>query len=195
MRHGSKESLSAHAARAAVAVATAVLMAGMAAPARANGHAASTPDAEWTDTLDVRVQGVIRPRCALGRGGTVEMGNLNRAAVAQVQLSLDCNLPFVLRMDARYGALTHATMPEGQGGYFGRVPYGVDITVPLLNPAPTQMGGRYDSVALRRGVSLDSDQAIAAGGATIKFSTHGSGQDLLAGQYSETVTLTIQPRM
>lgn len=164
----------------------------------ASAHAVPTPvvpDYSDVNTLAVQVEGVISSRCALGSGRNIDFGDLNRPALAVVTMRLDCNLPFVLRLNAVNGVLAHAQMPGGQGGYSGSVPYGMDIDVPLLNPSLTRMGGVYSGAQLRAGVSLDSDRAIAAGGATLKFSTRGSNNDLLAGQYSETVSVTIQPKM
>ena len=153
------------------------------------------PTVEMGNEMSVRVQGHIRSRCALGNGGVVDMGDLTRAATAEVHIGLTCNVPFVLKIDAVNGAMNHTEMPGGQGGYEGRVQYGVGIVVPLLDPTPGQMSGQYAGHELRRGVSLDSRNAIARGGATIKFSTFGSENSLLAGVYSETINMTVQPKM
>ncbi|WP_292051156.1 MULTISPECIES: hypothetical protein [unclassified Brevundimonas] len=164
----------------------------------ASAHIVPTPGlpaGRDTNELSVQVQGVISPRCAMGSGRTVNMGDLNRAALARVDLHLTCNLPFTLRMRAANGALKHAVMPGGQGGYSGAVPYGMDVNVPLLEPMLTRMGGVFSGSQLRAGVALDSRQAIAAGGAVIKFSTPGSNNDLLAGEYSEVITLTLEPKI
>lgn len=164
----------------------------------ASAHSAPGPVVpDWSDSnsLAVRVQGVIRPRCALGSGGPVDMGDLARSAEARVNVPLTCNMPFVMRLQARNGAMVHSELPGGQGGYSGHAPYGVEVAVPLIDPAPTGMGGRFSGSQLRAGVSLDSRDAIAEGGASFRFFSRGSGMDLLAGQYSETITVTIQPKM
>lgn len=150
---------------------------------------------EASDKMAVRVQGQIRSRCAMGRGGHIDMGNLEVASEAEVSVGLTCNVPFILRISARHGEMVHSELPGGQGGYAGRVPYGVDIKVPLLNPSPSMMSGQYQGNQLRGGVALDSINAIAAGGAFLKFSTFDRQGDLLAGEYSETITMTIQPKM
>lgn len=182
-----------------VGAAVAVCVATLSAPAMAHAipdfPSPNPPTAELGNELSVRVQGYIRSRCALGEGGIVDMGDLTRAATAEVRIGLTCNVPFILKVDAVNGAMVHAEMPGGQGGYQGRVSYGLNIEVPLLDPAPGQMAGQFAGHELRRGVSLDSRNAIARGGATIKFSTHGSEDNLLAGVYSETITMTVQPKM
>lgn len=153
------------------------------------------PGDELSNEMFVRVEGVVRSRCALGSGGSVDMGDLTRRAVAEVRVGLSCNVPFVLRLEARNGAMVHSEMPGGQGGYQGRVAYGVDVSVPVINPSPSVMSGSYSSAQLRGGVSLDSANAIAAGGATVKFMTYGAENELLAGRYTETIQMTIQPKM
>lgn len=187
-----------YAARAKACAGVAAVVASFLIAAEASAHSVPGPEMpDWSETnsLAVQVQGVIRPRCALGSGGLVDMGDLTRSAEARVNIPLICNMPFVMRLNARNGAMVHSEMPGGQGGYSGHVPYGIEVAVPLIDPSPTGMGGRFSGSQLRAGVSLDSRDAIAAGGASFRFSSRGSEMDLLAGQYSETITVTIQPKM
>jgi len=146
--------------------------------------------------FDVSVVGRISSRCQLGEGREIDFGDLSVPKQATALLGIECNVPFDLAIKARNGALSHTTLPNGQGGFSGALSYGLSIDVPVLDPAERVVSGRYQSLDLRNGVTLSSDNAIAKGGALLKFQTGVSeGHGLLAGQYSETVVLTIAPRM
>ncbi|WP_297803140.1 hypothetical protein [uncultured Brevundimonas sp.] len=147
-------------------------------------------------SLDLIVYGVIPSRCALGSGRTIDFGDLTVPKEADAPLGLTCNVPFDLTIRAQHGALSHESLPGGQGGFSGRLAYGLSVDVPLLAPAHRNMTGRFESAQLQGGVTLSSDGAIAAGGAYLQFQTMAAeGHGLLSGQYSETIVLTIAPRM
>lgn len=146
--------------------------------------------------FDVAVIGHIPSRCQLGEGREINFGDITVPKQAVAHLGLECNVPFDLSIRARNGGLSHATMPNGQGGFSGTLSYGLSIDVPVLDPNKRLVSGRYEGRDLRNGVTLSSDQGIAKGGAYLKFQTGVSeGHGLLAGDYSEVIVLTIAPRM
>jgi len=146
--------------------------------------------------FDVALEARIPSRCELGRGADIDFGELTGGLSAVAHLGLECNVPFDLNIRATKGGLTHNSKPTGEGPFSGRLAYGLDIDVPVLAPAERLMSGRYESRQLLSGVTLSSVDAIAKGGAVLRFKTQApEGAGLLAGEYSESIILTIAPRM
>ena len=146
--------------------------------------------------FDVVLAANVPTRCELGRGATIDFGELTGGISAEARLGLECNVPFDLNIRSAHGGLEHATKPGGEGPFAGRLAYAFGVDVPVLAPAERMMSGRYDSRQLVSGVTLSSMDAIAKGGAVLRFNTQApEGAGLLAGEYSETITLTITPRM
>lgn len=175
---------------AALAV-SAVATAAMTSPALAKPASASL---EVGKTLNVAVVGRIVPRCEIQGGGDVDFGELTGGEQATALFGLDCNVPFDLGVTSARGGLAHATKPQGEGPFAGVLPYDVTLTVPTLRPEPRVIRANFSSID-HTGV-LSSGDGIAAGGGKIEFRTRQpAGAGLLAGQYSETLTVTITPRV
>lgn len=146
--------------------------------------------------LDVALTGHINDRCELAGGGDINFGELNAPKTAAADLFLNCNVPFDLGLQSSNGGLAHATLPTGQGPYAGNLGYTVNIRVPLLNPHPSTLHGSFNSAELKSRRTLTSGDAIAAGGAHLEFQTQAPvGAGLLAGEYSETFTVTLTARL
>ncbi|KQR53306.1 hypothetical protein ASF81_11980 [Brevundimonas sp. Leaf168] len=145
-------------------------------------------------TLNVTVTGRIVPRCEIQGGGDIDFGELTGGERATALFGLDCNVPFDLGVTSARGGLAHATKPQGEGPFSGVLPYDVTLTVPTLRPEPRTVRASFSSVD-HTGV-LSSGDGIAAGGGKIEFRTRQpAGAGLLAGQYSETLTVTVTPRV
>ncbi len=150
----------------------------------------------FNDRLDLALTGQIRARCELGGGADIDFGELTGGEMATAQMALDCNVPFELALTSSRGGLAHVTMPRGQGPFAGMLPYDVRLHVPTLRPEPGVIEGRFSSNDLLARQSLSSGNAIAAGGARLEIRTASpSGAGLLAGQYTETLTVTLSPRV
>lgn len=146
--------------------------------------------------LDVALTGHIQDRCELAGGGAINFGELTGHQTVATTLSLNCNVPFDLGLQSTYGGLSHATMPMGQGPYAGNLAYLVNIRVPTLSPQPAVLQGSFNSAELKSRRTLSSGDAIAAGGASLEFQTQSpTGAGLLAGEYSETFTVTLTARL
>lgn len=146
--------------------------------------------------LAVRFEGVVPARCELGRGAEVDFGQLSGNQRVEAALGFYCNVPFDLNVRAARGGLIHLVQPGGEGPFAGRLGYDFDIDVPVLAPAERMLTGRYESRQLLAGVTLSSVDAIAKGGATIRIATRApDGAGLLAGDYRESIMLTVSPRM
>jgi hypothetical protein len=146
--------------------------------------------------LDAIVTGRISDRCELAGGGSINFGELTGRETAVAQLSLDCNVPFDLGLQSAGGGLTHTALPLGQGPFSGQLGYTVDVRVPTLSPQPAVLHGSFNSAELKTRRTLSSGDAIAAGGGRLEFRTlPPAGAGLLAGEYSETFTVTLTPHL
>ena len=162
------------------------------------GQAAASPAGDNVvvsfTKLDLTLNGDLPERCQASGGGDIDFGsNLSGGLAATATFGLQCNIPFSLTVTSALGGLAHADLPGGQGPFAGTLGYTMDVKVPTLTAAgPGQtVGGTFNSAA--RSKTFDSaTDAIATGGGSITFLTNAStGAGLLAGAYSDTVTITV----
>lgn len=147
-------------------------------------------------SLDVAVQGRVAERCAMGSDVTTDLGTLTGAArTVATRFQLDCNVPFTMSIRAQNGAIQHATMPQGQGGYAGALPYSLDVEVPVRRPTPDLISKVFEGRALVGGQSFSSAGGIALDGMLLRLNVGSvaSSAGLLAGDYGEVITVTIAP--
>ena len=169
-----------------------VAMFGAALPSAVQAHEPPSDVAAFTPELSVTLTGRIEDRCSISGGGTMALGELTPGEGATADFSLDCNVPFELGLSSPRGGLAHATMPQGQGPFAGTLPYSVRVEVPVISPQPSMLDRSFDSRDLRSRRTMNSGEAIAAGGARLTFKTDTpSGAGLLAGDDSETLTVTV----
>jgi hypothetical protein len=177
-------------ARSFVAVAAIMIVLGAAgAPVRAE---TSSPAGEVNLTLI----GDIVAACNLGGSEAVDLGELRGGLGFSATLGLACNVPFDLTLRSANGGLAHERLPKGEGPFAGTLGYRVKVQVPLITPSRTNMGGDFTSTELRATRSISSGAGITAGGATLSLVTQQpTGAGLLAGKYSETLNLTVSPKV
>ena len=170
----------------------ALMAAGIAVPAAA----AETAKAD-AQSIDISVNGSIREHCAMGQIPDVDFGNLERRGLAfQTQVAFDCNRPFTMTIKGATGALTHTTMPNGQGPYGGKLPYDVSVQMPVRFPATQTISKTFNSRQLQAGGVISSNGGIATDGMMLAIELGqptGEAGMLLAGDYSETITITVAP--
>ena len=184
--------------RSAAGLSTAMLIVvGLGGPAVAEGlDITNQMRAELRDRIDVTLTGKIDARCLLSGGGGIDLGELRGGESVAATFGLDCNVPFDIDIQSTRGGLAHVTTPQGEGPFSGLLEYDLRLSVPTLRPNPDLIEGRYSSRELLSERRLSSGDAIGAGGGTIEFQMkRPSGEGLLAGKYSETLSLTITPRM
>jgi hypothetical protein len=146
--------------------------------------------------VNLTLSGDIVAACNLDGGGSVDLGELRGGVGFSAKLGLFCNVPFDLTLRSANGGLAHERLPLGQGPFAGTLGYRVKVQVPLSTPNHTSMGGDFTSEQLRAARSISSGSGIAVGGATLSLVTQQpTGSGLLAGKYSETLNLTLSPRV
>jgi spore coat protein U-like protein len=142
----------------------------------------------------IQIHGNVTQHCGIGSPGNVDFGNLERDGLqADLAFALDCNVPFVMNVEAQNGALTNLQYPSGQGPYAGSLPYVLDFSIPARSPSATVIRQTFNSHDLIGGKSISSQGAIATDGMQVHVTLgHAVGEaGLLAGNYGETITITM----
>jgi hypothetical protein len=165
-----------------------------------NAAAADAPDkgaaANGGLSVDIVLNGHITPKCTVGGGGNIDLGQLNADKNVSARFDVACNVPFEMVFRSSAGGIAHVEKPQGEGPYAGIVPYRLGVTVPALSPLPTQLHADFTSGQMVAGGTLDSGDAIAAGGGEIRLQTEMmQGRDLLAGKYADSIMIVINPRV
>lgn len=179
--------------RAALACGLASLAVFAAGAASAEGPTSPT---DGTDRLLIEVAGTIPPHCGMGSIADRHLGEITGGGMAlRTELALDCNVPFALTFSSANGGLAHKTLPLGQGPYAGRLAYQMQVDLPVKLPAKQTVSTSFSSDQMRAGAVVSSLNGISDGPARIRmFFENAPGAGLLAGRYSETVTITLSPR-
>ena len=160
---------------------------------------ASAAGAETLDPakqIRMEVEGRIGQRCSLGDIGSVDFGDLERSNLAvQAKVALVCNIPFEISIQSANGGLANSEFPGGQGPYAGLVGYNMSVAVPVVRQEAGMVSQTFSSTELRGGRSLSSAGGVAFDGMTLDIALlPPSGEaGLLAGNYSETITVTVAP--
>lgn len=167
-----------------------------AALAAAGSIASDRGDIENVRQLDLEVRGDIAQHCAMGSIRDMDFGNLaGRRATATAHVSLDCNIPFTMIIEAANGALAHERSPRGEGGFSGTLPYEIGISLPVRKPSQTLVRRTIESRLLVGGHAIPSEGGIAVDGMdlTVSLGEPAAEAGLLGGNYSETIRITIAP--
>lgn len=147
-------------------------------------------------SLEITMQGAIRQQCSLGDVEDMTFGDLTRQGLsAQTRVAFTCNLPFTMSIKGQNGALTHRTMPNGQGPYGGRLPYTIGVQMAVRHPAESMLSRSFSGGEVQAGGVLSSNGGIAMDGLLLQVAmgTPSGEAGLLAGDYSETITITVTP--
>ena len=146
--------------------------------------------------MELVVSGAVRQHCLLGAVSDFDFGDLERPGLNyEVETAFHCNVPFSITVTAERGALTHGAMPNGQGPYSGKVPYLLGVNMPVRYPSQSVLTRRFLSQDLTSGGSLSSNGGIAVDGLQLAIALVPITSDagLLAGEYSETIRITVAP--
>ena len=158
--------------------------------------AANAKEIQNVRSLDIAVSGAIRAHCAMGSIGNMDFGNLERRGLGvETQVALDCNVPFTMTIKGARGGLAHTKMPNGQGPYSGMLPYSLALELPVRHPAQQVISQSFNSRQLLAGGVISSNGGIATDGMrlAVELGQPSGEAGLLAGEYSETITITVSP--
>jgi hypothetical protein len=147
-------------------------------------------------TMNIAVSGSIRQHCAMGGVPDMDFGNLERRGPGfQTRVAFDCNVPFTMTIKGARGALTHTKMPNGQGPYGGALPYSLAVEMPVRHPATQMVSRSFSSQQLQAGGVISSNGGIATDGMVlaVELGMPSGEAGLLAGDYAETITISVTP--
>lgn len=157
---------------------------------------AKNVETQLSPRLSVTLTGEIAAQCGVSGGNDLALGELRGNQSASSSFGLNCNVPFNVGVQALNGGLAHAETPRGQAAYAGQLNYSLRVTIPVLEPRPALLRADFQSAEIVSGRTISSGNAIAAGGGRIDLRTHALPESgLLAGDYHETLSLTIEPRV
>ncbi|WP_326524692.1 hypothetical protein [Sphingomonas sp.] len=149
-----------------------------------------------TSSISLVLTGSVTPDCSIAGGATLALGTLGDGQQAVAEFDIGCNLPFDLVFRSSSGGIAHSTRPEGEGPYGGKLGYRLGVTLPTLTPDPQSLRADFSSRDMIGGSVLSSGNAIAMGRGEIRLQTElPAGTELLAGQYADKITITINPRI
>ena len=157
---------------------------------------ANAADIDNVRSLDLGVRGTIAQHCAMGDIPNVDFGDITRPGLTvATRVALSCNVPFNMTIRAQNGGLANDHYPRGQGPYAGTLPYRIGIAMPVRRPNQSVVARDFDSRELTGGREISTAGAIAVDGMALNISLgRPSGEaGLLAGNYGETIEITIAP--
>ncbi len=161
------------------------------------GSAEARPDSvENVKRVELNVHGQISQFCELGHIDDMSFGDLTRRNLSRTaRVALSCNVPFEMKIQAAHGGLANDLYPNGQGPYAGTVTYNLDVSIPVLKPQSSVVRRSFTSRQLMGGAVVSSGGGIALDGMDLNVSLDPPSRDagLLAGNYGETIVITVAP--
>ena len=147
------------------------------------------------NTVKIAVTGNIVPSCSTSSAVQVlDVGNIGKAGSAKVNFAVDCNAPFQYSVQSEKGAMRLVNAPATAPAKRFEAPYNLHVKIPLT------LGGQIDnscnSKAIQAGATgckfSDSGQKIAVEQiAEMQISWSDPQQSLVAGQYTDQLTITV----
>ncbi|WP_428678327.1 hypothetical protein [Sphingopyxis sp.] len=157
---------------------------------------ASAEEIENVRSLAMQVQGRVAEQCSIGRIEGMDFGDLTkRGKRASARIPFNCNVPFEVKVQSRFGGLAHVEQPQGEGPYAGVLPYSIGLQVAVRRPQSGVVSRTYQSADLRGGQQFSSAGGIASDGIAVDVALGQPSSDagLLAGRYREVIEITISP--
>lgn len=153
--------------------------------------------------VTVRLTGDIAPECAIDGGVFADgastlgvplaAGDITQPGRRDYGFTVNCNTPFTYRLEAQYGALTHASGSAAPAGFVAAVPYDVAVHIPTdgtpiddLCAGETIRTGRVTCPFSNSGDSIALDSA-----ARLTITWQPQGRVPLAGAYVERLTVKV----
>jgi hypothetical protein len=157
---------------------------------------AQTTSACAGDSVAIELVGDIEPECRLtALPGGINLGTLAKTGTQLIPFQLNCNAPFDYSVRSREGGLKAGALNVPLG-FAAKIPYALETRIPtnegiiidqcgsatLATAAPPcGHGGSGSAIAIEQTGSLMISWAI--------------GDELVAGTYTDVVTLSVSPRL
>jgi hypothetical protein len=149
------------------------------------------------DFVTIEVVGEIDQKCRLNAlPASIELGKISKSGTQFIPFHIDCNTPFEYSVRSRDGAFKNPEVTAASIGFVGQIPYQLDLRIPTDGGLILAL---CDSVNLS-GLSPscghgNSGSSIAIGQIASLTLSWAVGAELVAGTYSDVVTLTFRPRL
>ncbi len=160
------------------------LMAGFAASVRAG------------DAVSIELQGEVPTMCRLtSPSAAVDLGVLVNSGSRQIPFDVDCNTPFSYGARSLAGGLRVPDLGAPPPGFASLIPYLLQLSIPTDAGVVT---GQCESSELNGDNPActyeSSPTGIAIGQTGTLTLTWATQDELVAGTYTDVLTLTVQPR-
>jgi hypothetical protein len=149
------------------------------------------------DLVTIELVGEIDPKCRLSAlPAGIELGQISASGTQTMSFQIDCNTPFEYGISSRDGALKNGEGPQPGMGFANQIPYMLEIRIPtdealILEQCDSEslsgatpscgQGNSGSATAINQTASLMISWAVTS--------------ELVAGIYSDIVTLTFRPRV
>jgi hypothetical protein len=163
----------------------------------ASTAAAGTIDKTGASQLTLKVGGDIQSACGLAHVKDVSLGDLTQAdLIADTDVGLQCNVPFNVTVKSDSGGLRNTRYPDGNGPYAGVRGYELTFAMSVQTPDSNVITNTFSAQQLASGQTISSGGGIASSGAHIHMILDQlTDPGLAAGDYSETIELSISPTL
>jgi|GEM_PF-3286546 len=160
-----------------------------------------TMNASAGERVIVAVGGDLQDRCSISLVSSPSLSvDLASSGTATFDFDLNCNHPIEINLESRNGyiAIADGKAPETNGDYTGRVDYTVDFSAPLKAGTWSESG--IAGSTLQNGTTFRPGSAALANSPPFDSSLEMTVNwdmptaKLLAGYYSEEVTVTVTGR-
>lgn len=163
--------------------------------------------AQSTDGVEIAVSATVAERCGFTPGAASALNasaDLEDAHSQSLALRIDCNTPFMVTAKSEYGRLTNRSASDDLSGYAFAKTYGFSLE--LDTDAGKVRSGHCLSTVLVEGGScvlaqpggLGSGDGVAIGRdatLTVDWPAQSTlGRRLAAGDYTDTITISIAAR-
>jgi hypothetical protein len=155
------------------------------------------PRTRAEDLVTIEVVGEIEPKCRLNAfPAGIELGQFSASGTQFVSFQIDCNTPFEYSIRSRDGALTTLGSPVQSMGFVNQIPYMLEARIPTDGDSILD---RCGSAGLS-GVSPscgngNSGNATAIDQTASLIISWAIDAELVAGSYTDVLTLTFGPRL
>jgi hypothetical protein len=156
------------------------------------------PTVALADDLSITAQGTIGQSCSIAAVSSFPAPALGTAGSVSATATVDCNTGFAIHATSARGTIRTDRVPTA--GFANSVPYSLTLSIPL--DSGTTISGTCGSASLVAGQSacalspagsgLSSNGVSAIGRtAQLQVAWPAPTQSLVAGAYSDTITLSI----
>ena len=151
------------------------------------------------DSITVNAAGTIASACSLSIGSNFAAANLAISGNVSASATVNCNTGFVIKATSAKGAIN--TSNANSHSFVNTLPYQLTLTLPL-DTGGSLVGGPCGSATLvsgQTGCALSpGGSGLSSGGATavnqtatLKVAWNSATTKLVAGSYSNIITLSI----